>query len=108
MFPQLFGKLFATPPQQKYFMTWYVTEFFYFKFSIAVPYFLNKLHNTLNKFRNIYIQNSVCIPIFVTGLKMSVLISETLYKHLNRKKPIQQNRKLKIKLNCHLFETCDH
>ena len=27
MFPQLFDKLFATP-QQKYFMTWYETEFF--------------------------------------------------------------------------------
>ena len=43
MFPQLFGKLFATPPppQQKYVMTWYDTEFFfYFKFSIAVPTFL--------------------------------------------------------------------
>ena len=42
MFPQLFGKLFATPPprpQQKYVMTWYDTEFFYFKFSIAVPTF---------------------------------------------------------------------
>ena len=100
MFSQLFDRLFATP-QQKYFMTWYDTEFFYFKFSIAVPYFLNKLHNTLNKFRNIYIYKIQCVSLyscFVTGLKMSVLISETLYKHLNRIKPIQQNRKLKITL----------
>ena len=48
-----------------------------------------------------YIYKIQCVSpysCFVTGLKVSVLISETLYKHLNRKKPIQQNRKLKITL----------
>ena len=39
MFPQLFGKLFATPNKST---SWHgmTLSFFYFKFSIAVPTFL--------------------------------------------------------------------
>ena len=36
MFSQLFDKLFATP-QQKYFMTWYDTEFFLFQVLNSCP-----------------------------------------------------------------------
>ena len=92
MFPQLFGKLLPPPPPpQKCVMTWYDTEFFLFQVLNSCPYFLNKLHNTLNKFRNIYIYKIQCVSLyscFVIELKVSVLISQTLYKHLNRKKPI--------------------
>ena len=75
-------------------------SFFYFKFSIAVPYFLNKLHNTLNKFRNIYIQKSICIPIFVlcSRIKNECFNFRNFVQTSKLKKPIQQNRKLKITL----------
>ena len=75
LFPQLFDKTFATS-QQKYFITWHDTEF--------LINFITLIN--LEK----YIYKIQCISLYscyVKGLKMSVLISETWYKHLYRKKP---------------------